>query len=80
MIHPERLSARTVSNQHSNRRAPARYAGVRSNSDDHRDDACSKRQSGPAFRTGIGVLAPRSLASRLCAKLQTICRPLKAHR
>ncbi len=79
MIRPERLSARTVSIQPSNRRASARYAGVRSSSDDHRDDACSKRRSGPAIRTGIGVRAPRSRAPRLCATLPTICGPLKSH-
>ena len=80
MIPPDHLSARTVSIQPSNRRAPARYAEVRSNSDDDRDDVCSKRRRGPAFRTGIGVRASRTLAPRLCAALQTICRPLKSHR
>jgi hypothetical protein len=79
MIPPERLSARTVSIQPSRRRAPERNAEVRSNSDDDRDDPCSKRRSGPEIRTGIGVRAPRTLPPHLCATLQTICRPFKSH-
>jgi len=52
MIPPDHLSARTVSIQPSNRRAPARYAEVRSNSDDDRDDACSKDEGGLHFALG----------------------------
>jgi hypothetical protein len=80
MTVPERLSAHLVSIQLSRRRAPARNAEVRSNSDHDCHDSRSKVQNGSAFRPGTGVRAPRTVAPRPCSTIQVICRPLKSHR
>ena len=76
----ERLDAPPAAIHLSRRRAPARNAEVRSNSDSDHDDARPKIQNGPAFRPGTGVRAPRTVAPRPCSTLQAICRPLKSHR
>ena len=80
MIAPERLSAHLVFIQPSRRRAPARNAEMRSNSDQDHGDPRPKIQNGSAFRSGTGVRTPRAVAPSTLRTLQAICRPLKSHR
>jgi len=80
MTAPESLNARPSAIHPSPRRAPARNTEVRSNSDNHRDDARPKIQNRPAFSYGTAVRAPRTVAPRPFSTLQAICRPLKSHR
>ncbi len=44
-------------------RAPARNAEVRSNSDSYRNNARSKMQNRPAFRSGIGDHAAQTVTT-----------------
>ena len=70
MIPPDHLSARTVSIQPSNRRVPARYAEVRSNSDDGLHNAHSSLLNQPRFCSGNRTRCLRAqcaLASRTLA-------------
>jgi hypothetical protein len=79
LIVPERLNALPAAVHPSRTRASARNADLRSNSDNHRDDACPKIQNVSAFGHGTGVRATRTVALRTCTTLQAICRPLKSH-
>jgi len=62
MTPPERLNAPPAAIHPSRRRAPARNAEVRANSDGDHDDARPKRQNRPELSHGTGV---RGLESSL---------------
>jgi hypothetical protein len=79
MTAPECLNASPAAIHPSRRRAPARKAEVRSNSDNDRHEPCPKIQNGSALNYGTDVCAPRTAPSRPCSTLQVICRPLKSH-
>jgi len=70
MTAPERLSACPAAIHPSRRRAPARNTEVRSNSENDRHNARPKIQNKPAFRTGTGVRAAKTVTPCPC-KLQT---------
>ena len=80
MTVPERLSASPVSIKPSPRRALARNAEVRSNSDKDPDYPRPKTQNRSAFSPETSVPAPRTFAPQPSGTLQTICRTLKSHR
>jgi hypothetical protein len=66
MIVPDSLNTRPAAIHHSQLRAPARDAQVRSNSDHYRDNAAQKMQNGRAFCTAIGVCTAQTVASFPC--------------
>jgi hypothetical protein len=76
----ERLNARLSAIYPSTRRASARNAEVRSNSDGDRNDTSPKTQNGSAFSHGTGLYVPPSLHSRPSDTPQPICRLLNSHR
>ena len=80
MIAPERLSARLVPIQLSLRRAPARNAEVRVNSDNDRGDAGLEIPNRPTFNPVSGVRGTRTIAPRPYSTPQAICHLLKSHR
>ena len=71
----DRLIARQTNIRPSLRRAPARNAEVRLNSNSDHGDARQKIQNWPAFPPGTGVRASRTVAYRPCGTLQ----PSTAH-
>jgi hypothetical protein len=79
MTPPERLNDRPAAIRSSRCRAPARYAEMRSNSDNDRHNACPKMQNKSAFSHAIGIRASETVAPRSCNSSQAICRLLKAH-
>jgi hypothetical protein len=80
MTPPERLNAPPAAIHHPRRRAPARNAEVRLNSDGDHDDARPKRQNRPELSHGTGVRGPRVVAPRPYSTPLAICRRLKSHR
>jgi hypothetical protein len=75
----ERLNAPPAPIHPSRRRAPARTAKVRSNSDTSPQDSPPKMQNKPAFGHGTAVHAPRTIVPKHCSAPQAICRRLKSH-
>jgi len=80
MTAPECLNARPTVIHPSRRRAPARNAEVRSNSDNNRNETSPKMQNRSTFSHGAGVRTPQTVAPRPCSTIQVIWRPLKSHR
>jgi len=66
MTVPEHLNAPPAAVHPSRRRASARNAEVRSNSDHYREHAALKMQNGRAFCSRIGIRAAQALAACPC--------------
>ena len=79
MTVPEWLSVCPVAVHPSRRRAPARNAEVRMNSDKDRGDAGLEIPNKPTFNPVSGVCSIRATAPRPYSTTQAICRPLKSH-
>jgi hypothetical protein len=77
MTAPERLNARPSATHPSPRRAPARNAEVRSNSDNDRDNACPKMQNKPAFHSGASVRAAATVTLRPGSSLTSHLAPIE---
>ena len=72
MTAPERLNVRPALIHPSRRRAPARTAKVRSNSDTSPQDSPPKMQNKPAFHSRAGVPAPATVTPTLTSHLAPI--------
>jgi hypothetical protein len=72
MTAPERLNARPGPIHPSRRRAPARTAKVRSNSDTSPQDTTPKMQNKPAFHSGADVHAAATVILTLTSHLALI--------
>jgi hypothetical protein len=80
MTAPKRLNARPAAIHPSRRRAPARNAEVRSNSDNDRYDARPKIKNGSAFSHETGVRAAKTVTPALANSKWASFRPLKSNR
>ena len=73
----ERLNDHPAPIHPSRRRAPARTAKVRSNSDTRPHDAPPKMQNKPAFHSAAGIRAAATVIPRLCNSLTSHLAPIE---
>jgi hypothetical protein len=73
----ERLNARPAPIHPSRRRAPARTAKVRSNSDTSPQDSLPKMQNKPAFHSGADVRAAATVTPRPRNSLTSHLAPIE---
>jgi hypothetical protein len=73
----ERLNARPAPIRPSPRRAPARNAKVRSNSDTSPQDKPLTTQNKPAFHSAVDVRAPATLTLRPGSSLTSLLTPIE---
>ena len=73
----ERLNARPAPIHPSRRRAPARTAKVRSNSDTSPQDTPPKTQNKPAFHSAAGVRATATVTLRPRSSLTSHLAPIE---
>ena len=73
----ERLNARPAPIHPSRRRAPARTAKVRSNSDTSPQDTPPTTQNEPAFHSGAGVRAAATVTLRPSGSLTSHLAPIE---
>jgi hypothetical protein len=73
----ERLNARPAPIHPSRRRAPARTAKVRSNSDTSPQDSPPKMQNKPAFHSGAGIRAAATVTPRPGNSLTSHLAPIE---
>ena len=73
----ERLNARPAPIHPSRRRAPARTAKVRSNSDTSPQDTPPKMQNKPAFHSAAGVRAAETVTLRPGGSLTSHLAPIE---
>jgi len=77
MTAPERLNVRPALIHPSRRRAPARTAKVRSNSDTSPQDTPPKMQNKPAFHSAAGVRAAATVTLRPVSSLTSHLAPIE---